>query len=139
MLKFGEIVPLHLQLYDGNEDMTVVVQVISPLQDLVFEGELLHVKNGLYETLQFRMPMVDYVIAMYTVLDGTRISRDYEISTDLFYRDSQTDDIKNFITEAVEHLGTQIDEMSKEEQVLVGNQISEVASDDGFLEGVEIP
>lgn len=135
LIKFGDIVPLHLQLYDGNESMTVVATVISPLQDTIFEGEMLHVKNGLYKSNQFRMPSVDYVVAMYTVFKGTRESQDYERATEIF----QLDTITPAVAESTNEIIAAIDDANKEVPMLVGNQISEVLMDGSFLEGVEIP
>jgi hypothetical protein len=135
MIRLGEIVPLHLQLYDGNEDMTVMVEVLSPMQDTLFEGELLHVKNGLYESQQFRMPMVDNVICTYIVYDGKTESKNYERATDIFLRDISP----QLVQDAVAVILTDLAEATKtpeEEVFLVGNQISEVNSG-GFMEGIE--
>lgn len=119
MLRLGDIVPLNLQLYDGNDKARVLVKVLSPKQDIIFEGELVHIVNGLYETRQFLMPEVDYVMATYIVFDGKKESRDYERASDLFFRDKSFDLIN--------------EKLPSYEDFYTGRVMSEAT--DGFMEG----
>lgn len=135
VIKLGGSVPLNLQLYDGNEEMTVEVEVIAPQQDVLFTGTLTHVKNGLYENLEFKMPSLDYVIATYIVYDGKDESEQYERATDLFYRDKTQEIVDEAVTQSAKDVMEHAKEVAKLGTFLVGDQISETT--DGFLEGVE--
>lgn len=87
MIKLGEIVPLNLQLFDGNEEMTVRAIVQDSLNKVVFEGQLLHTVGGMYRSSQLLMPDTDILIATYIVFDGKKESKEYERATDKFERD----------------------------------------------------
>ncbi len=145
MIKLGDTVPLHLQLYDGNDKMIVHVEVLSPMQDNLFSGELLHVANGLYETLQFKMPAVDYVVCTYIVYDKKGEESDgYARSSDIFYRDiiglemrESFSELEASIFDQLQNVVKRIEDIATDEIAYVGNEISEVP--DGPLQGVEMP
>jgi hypothetical protein len=111
MIKLNDVVPLNLQLFDGDENMSVKCMVIDASQKTVFEGELLHVANGLYETRQFRMPNTDFVVVSYTVFSGKKESDYYARASDLFFRDKSVDNTAQ-ITEIVDTLSQKFPDYS---------------------------
>jgi hypothetical protein len=82
MIKLGDIVPLSVQISDGNSKLDIMVKVLDPATKLLFEGPLTHVLGGFYETKQFVMPEVDYVFALYSVENN----KEYASSSEIFYR-----------------------------------------------------
>jgi hypothetical protein len=83
MLKTGDIVPIAVQLFDANARADVRARVYGVANQVLFEGPLQHIKDGFYETKQFRMPDMDYVIATYKVEN----SDEYGMSSETFYQD----------------------------------------------------
>jgi len=75
MLKKGEIVPLALQLFDGSDSQKVRVVVVGPSGTSLFEGELEHKIGGLYQSTDFQMPDLPFVIAQYEVLESNEYGR----------------------------------------------------------------
>lgn len=97
MLKQGDIVPLAVQLFDANSKAKVITQVFSPANDVIFEGPLQHIKDGFYETKQFVMPAMDYVIACYSVENSDQYAR----SSDTFYLDKTENITRSVLDEMI--------------------------------------
>ena len=113
MIKKGDIVPLSVQLFDANKKAKVTVQVFSPANDVIFEGPLQHIKDGFYDTKQFVMPAMDYVVACYN-------SDDYARSSETFYLDKIEDITRVLLDEFVpkshnDYEGTIVQESSSNE------------------------
>ena len=127
MLAAGAIVPLTLQLADGNEKARVYVKVIDPSHDIVFASELPHVAGGLYQIRSFTMPEVEFIVAQYWV-DGKTLSDggEYERVSETFERLAfpESPDIRPLFDEYA----------PKKDDFYIG-KITEV-KDDEFITGV---
>ena len=126
MLVAGAIVPLTLQLADGNEKARVYVKVLDPNQEIVFASELLHVGGGLYQVRSFAMPEVDFVVAQYWVDGKTSLGGEYERVSETFERLAfpESPDIRPLFDEYA----------PKKDDFYIG-KITEV-KDDEFITGV---
>jgi len=82
MLKVGDLVPLSVQISDGNPDLEITVKVINPANAVIFEGVLSHMQQGFYETKQFIMPDFDFVIALYKIQNAD----EYSNASETFYK-----------------------------------------------------
>jgi hypothetical protein len=123
MLDTGTIVPLVVQLFDANSKAKINVSVFSPASQVLFKGELQHISGGLYETKQFVMPDMDFVIAQYEVLNSDEYSR----ASETFYRVKTQEITKQLL-----------DEYSpKYDNYYTGSVVSESKDDyiEGFLDG----
>lgn len=120
MLRTGDSVPLMLQLFDGSETQKVKAAVIDPSGAVIFEGPLVHVFGGMYQTLVFQMPEVDFIVGLYQVED----SDEYTRSSDTFYRSTQAE-----ITRAA------LDENDNKYDNYIHGVVTDEGSD-GFMEGV---
>jgi len=79
-VKVGEKIPLSLQVYDGNPDLSVKCNLLDTSGKLFFTVPLSHISNGLYLNSEVEMPENDYLIAQYQ----TNKPMDYEIAQDVF-------------------------------------------------------
>lgn len=119
MLKLNDIVPLAVQLFDANARADVRVRVYGVASQILFEGELSHIKDGFYETKQFIMPDMDYVIATYRVMN----SDEYGMSSETFYIDRSEIMTRSLLDE----------QASKGDNYYQGILVQE--SNDDFIEG----
>jgi hypothetical protein len=119
MIKLGDIVPLSVQISDGNSKLKIMAKVISPSSNILFEGPLSHLMDGFYETKQFVMPEVDFVIAIYNVENNN----EYSNSSETFYR-SEVEEISRALLD---------EQAAKYDNYYQGMVIQEEKDD--FLEG----
>ena len=108
MIKVGNIVPITLQMTDGNENLEIMCRIFDPAGLIITTLNLSHVKAGLYANLDFKMPPYNFIVCQYLVL-GTD---DYEDVTETFYAD----------------------EIPTEKEIILTGVIVDVKTDD-FLEG----
>lgn len=132
MLNYGATVPLALQLYDGREDLGVTCIVLDPDKAVVFEGRLLHVRGGLYESREFRMPDADFIIAQYVVMDGDLESQDYGRSSETFYRNPEPIDVSVPVKTEVRQL---LEEFTPKHDDFFHGKIETFGETDDFIEG----
>lgn len=127
MIRIGDIVPLSVQLGDGNERARVVAKVLNPSQEIVFEGDLIHVGSGLYQIRTLAMPDVGFLVATYKVFGVTTEGGEYGRGAETFFRENCA---------SAEELRPLFDEyIPKLDEFLTG-QITEEATNDGFMEGL---
>jgi hypothetical protein len=119
MIKINEIVPLAIQLFDDNPNIDVMCRVFGVANEILFEGPLSHVKDGLYETKQFIMPDQPYVVATYWVVG----SKEYARAAETFYRDNNLPETRGLLDEYA----------PKYDNYYTGNILNE--SKDDFIEG----
>jgi hypothetical protein len=123
MIDTGTIIPLVVQLFDANLKAQINVTVFSPSSEIIFQGELQHIRNGLYETKQLVMPDMDFVIAQYEVLN----SEEYSKASETFYRTKTEEITKQLLAEY----------SPKYDNYYTGSIVSESKDDyiEGFLNG----
>lgn len=97
MIDFGAPVPIHLQLFDGNQNATVRAQVVKPTLETLIEVSLKHVGGGLYANNTVLMPDVPFLIVNYMVLENGKESENYERASDVFYMNPIRDDTKELM------------------------------------------
>jgi hypothetical protein len=76
----GGKIPLNLQVFDGNPNLSVTAALIDKHGKEFFRVTLSHLSNGLYVNFDLEMPEVDLLIAQYE----TSKQDDYELSQDIF-------------------------------------------------------
>lgn len=80
MIRVGDIVPVMLQLPDGNPELMVEARIIDSKNELLAVLELSHVGRGLYSNLDFIMPNEKFITAQYRILNSDL----YEQVSDIF-------------------------------------------------------
>lgn len=128
MIDLSNPVPIHLQLYDGNNDAQVRAQVLKPTLETMIEVELQNVGNGMYMNNSVLMPDVPFLIANYVVFENGKESENYERASDVFYLNPQTEKIKEVV-------GTFFDAYMPEKNDYMVGIVFEVYQKDEFLEG----
>ena len=129
MIKVGDSVPLHLQLFDGKTDKVGVATVFDDMKKEIFSSQLAHVGNGLYINEDLKMPNIPFMIASYIVFDGDKESMDYERASDVFYLENDPN-VRNTVKKLFEEFAPPI-----EEKIYVGKLIAEHDSNT-FIEGL---
>jgi hypothetical protein len=93
-IKQGDAIPLVVQLFNGVTDRVVKATLIKPDGTTYASAVTLpHVSTGLYKNSSQLMPLVDYIIATYTIYDDTGLVEDtvYARGSDTFYRSKEED------------------------------------------------
>lgn len=127
MIRVGAIVPLVVQLDDGNERAKVLARVSGPADEVVFDGELPHVGGGKYQLLTLQMPDVEFLIATYQIFGATKGGGEYGRGSETFYRDACA---------SVLGVRALFDEYTPKNDDFLTGQVTEESVNDGFLEGV---
>lgn len=79
-VQVGQIIPLTLQVYDGNSDLMVTATLLDKYGKEYFKAKLNHLRSGLYGNFEIEMPELDLVVAQYE----TSKPQDYELAQDIF-------------------------------------------------------
>jgi hypothetical protein len=127
MIRVGGIVPLVVQLEDGNESARVHARVSGPADETFFDDDLPSVGGGKYQMLSLLMPDVEFLIATYQIFGVTKNGGEYGRGSETFFRDACAlpGDVRSLFDEYAPKL----------DDFLTG-QITEEATNDGFMEGL---
>lgn len=71
----GTLVPLRVQMLDGNKDVRIQAEIINPLNEKIDTIELEHIDNGLYYSNKYIMPDLAFILVRYITDDS-----DYSIT-----------------------------------------------------------
>lgn len=89
-IKPTNVVPLSVQLTDGNDTKSIRAFVRDNLGDIIFQRTLVNVENGFYHFTSYNMPSIPFITVQYIVYTDdtqTTIDTSYDIGNDVFYRD----------------------------------------------------
>ena len=94
-LGIGQIVPLSLQLEDGEDSLPLVIKAAVRKQDgTLFQAEeieLAHVGDGLFKSIELAMPNQAEIVIQYKIYlsDGETLNTDYTIEAESFLLDTE--------------------------------------------------
>jgi hypothetical protein len=128
MIDLSNPVPIHLQLYDNNNDAQVRAQVLKPTLETMIEVELQNVGNGMYMNNSVLMPDIPFLIVNYVVFENGKESENYARASDVFYLNPQTEKIKEVV-------GTFFDAYVPQKNDYLVGIVFESYQKDEFLEG----